>query len=146
MRGGGVNRLSSSANPKGGLFFCFDLGDSPNLRALSPGYCLSVGTAAAVLFVRLLLSQKSQFVANAKHMAGSSWAQRCLALLGSVPPLLSPSSCCPALHCVRQNGPGTWVLPEVLSALLHKHCPGGVCSHLFSEYLFPKLVHLVFSD
>lgn len=124
IRGGGVNRISSFANPKGGLFLVWD---NPSLRAFSRLLPLCFCFAAAVLFVRLLLSQKNRFVANMKHMAGSGWAQRCLALLGSVPPLLSSSSCCPALHAVKQNGPGTWVLPEMLRALLLKHCPRGAC-------------------
>lgn len=103
MRGGGVNRLSSSANPKGGLFFVLTSGDNPNLRAFSSVLPLCLCCAAAVLFVRLPLSPKSRFVANTKHMAGSGWAQLCSALLGSIPPLLSSSSCCPALHAVKQR-------------------------------------------
>lgn len=75
MRGGSVNRLSSSANPKDGLFFVLTYGDNPNLGAFSRLLPLCFCFAAAVLFVRLLLSRKNRFVANTKHMAGSGWAQ-----------------------------------------------------------------------
>lgn len=117
-RGGSVNRLSSTANPKGGLCFVITFGANPNLRAFSRLLPLCLYFAAAVLFVRLLLSRKNRFVANTKHMAGFGWAQRRLALLGYVPPLLSSSSCCPALHTVKQRMarglgccPKCWVLP-----------------------------------